>query len=108
MRDLALKFSDAAVLAFFHDDAYPEPDWLDHALPYFEDVTVGAVGGPAVTPKHDNLWQKGSGEVYSTWLGGGMYAYRYIPQAKREVDDYPSVNLLVRRDVFERAGGFNS
>src|SRR6516162_3315272 len=37
-----------------------------------------------------------------------MYSYRYVPQAQREVDDFPSVNLLVRRDVFEAAGGFNS
>jgi glycosyltransferase involved in cell wall biosynthesis len=107
-RDLALRYSDAEVLAFLDDDAYPEPDWLDRALPHFEDPSVGAVGGPAVTPGHDNVWQKASGEVYSTWLGGGVYSYRYVPQGMRKVDDFPSVNLLIRRDVFEMLGGFDS
>ncbi|MBI2821024.1 MAG: glycosyltransferase, partial [Acidobacteria bacterium] len=107
-RDMALQFSRAEVLAFLDDDAYPEPDWLDHALPYFEDGHVAAVGGPAVTPRDDNVWQKASGEVYSTWLGGGVYSYRYLPQRRREVDDYPSVNFLIRRDVFEKVGGFDS
>ncbi|MBI3939312.1 MAG: glycosyltransferase [Acidobacteria bacterium] len=107
-RDMALRFSDAQVLAFLDDDAYPTADWLDHALLHFEDPGVGAVGGPAVTPVDDNLWQKASGEVFSTWLGGGVFAYRYVPQRKREVDDYPSVNFLIRRDVFEKAGGFDS
>ncbi|MBI2822283.1 MAG: glycosyltransferase, partial [Acidobacteria bacterium] len=106
-RDMALQFSQAEVLAFLDDDAYPEPDWLDHALPHFEDGRVAAVGGPAVTPHDDNVWQKASGEVYSTWLGGGVYSYRYLPQRRREVDDYPSVNFLIRRDVFEKAGGFD-
>ena len=107
-RDMAPKLSEAEVLAFLDDDAFPEPDWLDHALPYFEDATVGAVGGPAVTPDHDNLWQKASGEVFATWLGNGIYSYRYIPQKRREVDDYPSVNFLIRRDVFEKVDGFDS
>jgi GT2 family glycosyltransferase len=105
---MALQFSRAQLLAFLDDDAYPEPDWLGHALPHFEDARVGAVGGPAVTPPDDNVWQKASGEVFSTWLGGGVYSYRYIPQQRREVDDYPSVNFIIRRDVFEKAGGFDS
>jgi cellulose synthase/poly-beta-1,6-N-acetylglucosamine synthase-like glycosyltransferase len=107
-RDMALQFSSAQLLAFLDDDAYPKPDWLGHALPHFEDTRVGAVGGPAVTPQDDNVWQKASGEVFSTWLGGGVYSYRYIPRQRREVDDYPSVNFIIRRDVFEKAGGFDS
>ena len=107
-RDLAVRFSDAQVLAFIDDDAYPSPNWLDDALPYFEDTSVGAVGGPAVTPEEDTIWQKASGAVLSNWLGGGVHRYRYVPQKKREVDDYPSVNFLIRRDVFEKVGGFDS
>lgn len=107
-RDLAVELSDAEVIAFLDDDAYPEPDWLDHALPHFEKPRIGAVGGPAITPPHDNIWQRASGEVYSSWMGGGVYAYRYTPQEMREVDGFPSVNLLIRRDAFERLGGFDS
>lgn len=41
-------------------------------------------------------------------MGGGNYAYRYVPRSKRFVDDFPSVNLLVRKNVFEKLGGFDS
>src|SRR5208337_3387414 len=34
---------------------------------------------------------------------------RYWPVGSiRNVDDWPSVNLLVRKDIFEKVGGFNS
>ncbi len=107
-RDLALKYAKGDILAFLDDDAYPDPDWLDRALGHFNDPRVAAVGGPAVTPASDNIWQQASGEVFSSKLASGGYTYRYRPGRLQEVDDYPSVNLLVRKDVFARVGGFNS
>ena len=39
---------------------------------------------------------------------GGVHIFRSLPGKIREVDDYPTSNLLVRRDAFERVGGFAS
>lgn len=33
---------------------------------------------------------------------------RFIPEAQREVDDFPSVNLIVRADLFKQIGGYDS
>ncbi|MBA7657477.1 hypothetical protein ES703_65415 [subsurface metagenome] len=66
------------------------------------------MGGPAVTPPGDTLRQKASGFVYSSFLGGGNYRYRYLPTSLREVDDYPTCNLLVRKSILEELGGFGS
>jgi len=107
-RDIALLRAKGTILAFLDDDSYPERDWLRKAVKYFEDQAVAAVGGPAVTPPDDGLMQQASGHVYSSLLGGGVYAYRYVPQRKREVDDYPTCNLLVRRWVLEKLGGFDT
>lgn len=107
-RDLALKYADGEIFAFLDDDAYPESGWLKKATRHFDDNDVAAVGGPAVTPGHDSIWQRASGAVFSSWLASGGNSYRYIPAETREVDDFPTVNLLVRRDVFEKAGGFDS
>jgi len=107
-RNLALKYSNADILAFLDDDAYPRKDWLKNAVRHFSNSAVAAVGGPAVTPRSDTFLQRVSGAVFLSRIGGG-YPERYWPVGKiREVDDWPSVNLLVRRDVFEKINGFNS
>ncbi|HLD41211.1 MAG TPA: glycosyltransferase [Candidatus Omnitrophota bacterium] len=107
-RDMALDAAQGEILAFLDDDAYPLKDWLTKALSYFSDPEIAAVGGPAVTPESDDLWQKASGLVYSSWVMAGEHRYRYIPGEKREVDDYPSCNFLVRKSAMRRIGGFNT
>ncbi len=107
-RDLALKYAKGGILAFLDDDAYPRRDWLKKAVRHFRNRDVAAVGGPAVTPEHDSIWQKASGRVFSSWLASGRNGYRYEPQQGREVDDFPTVNLIVRKSHFEQAGGFDT
>lgn len=107
-RDMALKYARGELFAFIDDDAYPREDWLINAIGYFDDPNVGAVGGPAVTAPDDDIWQQASGKVYESFLCSGGYTYRYLPKEEREVDDLPSVNLIVRRDVFESVGGYDS
>lgn len=107
-RDLAAHRATGQILAFIDDDAFPEPDWLTHAIPLFEDANVGAVGGPAITPPADSLLLQASGAVYSSLLGGGPHSYRYVAGKPRQVDDYPSCNLLVRKSTFMEVGGFDS
>lgn len=107
-RDLALKYAEGDILAFTDDDAWPRKDWLANAVLELEAPDVGAVGGPAVTAPGDNLRQRGSGKVYESFLCSGNYTYRYLPQERREDDDLPSVNLIVKREVFEKVHGFDS
>ncbi len=109
-RDLALKYATGEILAFLDDDAYPEPDWLKKMIHCFvEDNKVAAVGGPAITPRHDGVLQKVSGAVFESYLGGGFARNRYLRIGGHcQCDDWPTVNLLVRKDVFEQVGGFDS
>ena len=107
-RDMGVGRSSGEILAFLDDDTFPTKDWLRQAVNHFKDPSVGAVGGPAITPPSDGALQQVSGLVYQSRLGGGNYAYRYIPKDQRDVDDYPTCNLLVRREVFEIAGGFDT
>ncbi|MES2202224.1 MAG: glycosyltransferase [candidate division FCPU426 bacterium] len=107
-RDLCAAQATGEILAFLDDDAYPEPGWLEAAAAAFEDETVGAVGGPAATPPHDPLGHWASGLVYESWLVGGPHRFRYRALAARDCDDYPTCNLLVRKDVFNAIGGFDT
>ena len=107
-RDIGAKQAMGRILAFLDDDSYPREDWLTNAVRHFEKPEIAAVGGPAVTPKEDSFWQKVSGAVYLSPLGGGN-CDRYWPGKKCYfINDWPSVNLLVRKQDFEKIGGFDS
>ena len=107
-RDTGANYAKGDVLAFIDDDAYPRKDWLQNAVRHFDAPDIAAVGGPAVTPLSDSFLQRVSGAVFLSRIGGG-FPERYWPTGTiREVDDCPSVNLLVRKDMFEKVGGFNS
>lgn len=109
-RDLGAKKAQGEILAFLDDDSYPVKNWLKNALAIFSSQSlVVAVCGPTLTPAEDNLYQKASGYVWSTWLGsGGAGTFRCSIASRREVDDYPTVNLLVRKKDFLAVGGFDS
>lgn len=109
-RDLGVKEARGEILAFLDDDSYPEQNWLKNAVKIFgESKSIAGVCGPSLTPNKDNLRQKASGYVWSTWLGsGGAGTYRCLPSYRREVDDFPTVNLLVKKIYFEQVGGFDS
>jgi len=107
-RDRALDEATGEIIAFLDDDAYPVADWLTNAVRNFSRPEVAAVGGPAVTPPSDNLLQQASGDIYASPLVGGSYNYRYIQGRYREVEDYPTCNLLVRKEIFRQVGGFDT
>ncbi|MCL4543448.1 MAG: glycosyltransferase [Chloroflexi bacterium] len=107
-RDRGAQLAHGEILAFLDDDAYPATAWLAAALPHFSSTHVAAVGGPTLTPAHDSFWQQASGAALSTLLGSGGALIRYRSRGRaRDVDDWPSVNLLVRKSDFDAVGGFN-
>jgi GT2 family glycosyltransferase len=107
-RDIGAREAKGEIIAFIDDDAYPREDWLKNAVRDFSDDTIAAIGGPASTAPSDDFWQKTGGDVLSGWMVGGVHLYRMLPKERREVDDYPTCNLLVRRSTFEEVGGFDS
>ena len=107
-RDLGADAASGEILAFIDDDAYPRADWLDRAVEVLADPEIVAVGGPGVTPPSDGILAQASGWVYASLLGGGNYRFRVLPEPARWIDDFPSMNFLVRRPVFEAAGGFDT
>lgn len=107
-RDLASTVATGSYLVFLDDDSFPRLDFLAVAAQVLEDEGVVAIGGPAITPESDSYWQKVSGAAFlSKIVGGAPERYRSMG-GRRLVDDWPSVNFIIEREVFKTLGGFNS
>ena len=108
-RNLGIARAKGEIVAFIDDDAYPDARWLEYAVRYFSEPSVGAVGGPGVTPPGDGYLERLGGRVYESRLVSGGYVYRYkAGGVRRDVDDYPSCNLFVRRSLLERIGAYRT
>ncbi|MBI3955326.1 glycosyltransferase [Candidatus Gottesmanbacteria bacterium] len=107
-RDVGAEKSTGSILAFIDDDAYPDKDWLKNMVKNFADREIAAVGGPGVTPSNVSWQEQASGWFGASPFGGGSNSYRFLPAAKRFIDDYPSMNLAVRKSDFLKVGGFDS
>lgn len=105
-RDLAAQHATGEVLVFLDDDSFPAPDYLIRLRECLAEGHV-VIGGPALTPPSDSFWQQVSGAMYLSRLTGGA-PERYAPRGEpRTVEDWPSVNLAIVRQVFLDIGGFD-
>ena len=108
-RNIGIREAKGEIVAFIDDDAYPDAHWLEYAIKYFGERDIGAVGGPGVTPPGDTRMAYLGGRVYDNWLVSGNYHYRYRAGGVRmDVEDYPSCNLFVRKNVLDKIGGYRT
>ena len=107
-RDWGAKKASGEILAFIDDDAYPDKDWLKNIVKDLFDSTLAGVGGPGVTPPNVSWTEEASGWMSASPMGAGINTYRFFPSSRKFVDDYPSMNLAVRRSDFLAVGGYDS
>ncbi|MDC0456636.1 glycosyltransferase [Alphaproteobacteria bacterium] len=107
-RDLGAQKAFGEILVFLDDDSFPSLNLLTIAKENFKNKNVIAIGGPGITPRDSTFWEKVSGAVYLSKFSGGN-PERYLSIGKiKEIDDWPSVNLMVRKSFFIEVNGFDS
>lgn len=101
-RNAGAALARGALIAFTDNDCVVRPDWLRALVPYLDDAAVGFVGGRVVGPP----------------AGGPIMAFEAVRSSLdmgpgpgevgigQSIPYMPSCNLLVRRAVLERLGGF--
>ncbi len=104
------KLARGEYLVFLNSDAVVLPGWLKHLRETVEgDSSAGAVGSMFIY-EDGRVWEAGAG----VWRNGVAFHYgrggspddrRY--NFAREVDYCSGASLLVRRELFERLGGFD-
>lgn len=107
-RNLAAREARGAALAFLDDDATAEPGWLAAGALALKSADV--VGGPDLGPRDAPYAERLSDLLLATpWIGSGVPAHEWNPRGGpvRAPHDVALCNLFVRRETFERLGGFD-
>ncbi|OGK52410.1 hypothetical protein A2966_01945 [Candidatus Roizmanbacteria bacterium RIFCSPLOWO2_01_FULL_41_22] len=108
-RDFGAVNASGQFLAFIDDDVFPTSNWLKNAVKLFKErPTIDLIGGPGILPKKTNTWEIIFDEILKRPLGSGEYNYRFTKKPERLVDDYPAMNLLIRKNTFFKLGGFHT
>jgi GT2 family glycosyltransferase/protein-L-isoaspartate O-methyltransferase len=97
-------------LLFLNNDTAPQPGWLEALVATAEgDPRVGAVGSKLVYP--DGNLQEAGGIIFSDGSGWnfGKFGDPRSPEYDQpcEVDYCSGASLLVRKELFDRLGGFD-
>jgi GT2 family glycosyltransferase len=103
-RNCGVAVATGDVVAFLDDDATAAPDWLERLSAPFADERVLGAGG-AIEPH----WLDGRPRAFPAefqWVVG--CSYEGMPSVPSPVRNVIGANMAIRREVFDRVGGFRS
>lgn len=95
LRNFGAKKATGKILAFIDADCIVHPDWLIASSRYFDDPHVAAWGSPPVPPENP------------TWVQKTWYQIRKKNQSVQSVQWLESMNLFMRRPLYQELGGFD-
>lgn len=110
-RNIAAGEAHGEILAFLDDDAYARPNWLETAAAIFESrPEVLAAGGPDPAPADSSFAELVSDTLLATPVIGSSVAAHECRRGTWSVvkpHDVALVNLFIRKEAFDAAGGFD-
>lgn len=105
-RNTGAAFSKGSILCFMDDDAVAERDYLKRMLHFFENHTNAVGLGGRIIPRYIPAEPKWMSHYVSSMVGNFDYSPTLVPFAPGK---YPlESNMAVRKQAFDRIGGFNT
>lgn len=99
-RNLGAEAAKGEIFVYTDDDCIVERDWLTWIVKGFEEgEQIGCVGGPNIPPPPSGATQA----VIVAAPGGPTH----VLLSDTRAEHLPGCNLAVRREAFEKVGGFN-
>jgi succinoglycan biosynthesis protein ExoA len=89
-------------IVFCDADMAFERSWLRNGVKYFDDPTVGSIGGPTLVPPGEKPFGRGAAFVFSLAVAGGGSCQADTVGRVREAKDIPGGNSMHRREVLEQ------
>jgi GT2 family glycosyltransferase len=107
-RNVGAQRASCDIIAFTDDDVTFYPGWLDACVGAFDNPQVGGVGG-RILDKHTEHSDFTRDEPICKILPDGRYTGNQELDPKRvvEADHLQGCNWAVRREAFEKVGGFD-
>lgn len=93
VRNCGAYYAKGTIIAFTDSDIIVSKLWIASAVKYLENNTIGAVGGGCLPPKN-GTW------VEKAWVTRTV-------SAQKNVNYLAGSNFILKRDLFEKLGGFN-
>lgn len=101
-RNEGFKIAKGEIIAFSDADCVMDGNWLANSLKYFENLKVGAVGGPNLSPSGDTNFAKAVAFVFDQpiFTAGSIYG-RFLKNPQ-EVKSLPGCNIILRRETLDK------
>lgn len=103
-RNIGAECAGGDILAFLDADCIADENWLNDLVPFLEIKSIGATGGFV-----DSYYTKSALDRYEESFSSLNMGKRTILEGNTQSNFYvPTCNLLVRKDVYIKTGGFKS
>jgi len=102
-RNTGVRNAVGRFLAFTDSDCVAHPDWLRETIGAFDDANIGAVAGNIEGYAPTNVVDA----FHGLFTLQGLRVTRTFTNFSLDSGGFATTNLVVRRDVFERAGEFD-
>ncbi len=91
------------ILCFIDDDAVAHPDWLARIIDYYQDPSIGGVGGQDIIYEDGSIVNERAKVVGKiTWYGAVIGNHHKFVEGVREVDVLKGCNMSFRRELLGR------
>lgn len=104
-RNRGIKKAKGEIVGFTDDDCLMDQNWLKNAIKFFNDKSVGVVGGPNLTPEDSSFLPYCFGLAMSSYFGAASMSTRY--ERKNVIGKVTEQNLIfnnmfVKGEIFKK------